>query len=43
MKVKNCLGIANYKLRIEFIDEKGNGPGVRLRKPAPEKELGAGD
>jgi hypothetical protein len=32
---------AKEKGGVEFIDENGGGPGVRLRKRAPEEELGA--
>jgi hypothetical protein len=35
MKVKTVWESANYKLRIEFIDENGSGPGVRKR---PQKK-----
>jgi hypothetical protein len=30
MKSKTSLELGNYKLRIEFIDENGGGPGVHL-------------
>ena len=38
----NCANDgANYRpfeaAGVEFIDENGGGPGVRLRKPGPEK------
>jgi hypothetical protein len=30
MKSKTVWESANYKLKVEFIDENGDGPGVRL-------------
>jgi DNA-binding XRE family transcriptional regulator len=36
-KTLEIIELTLRKAGVEFIDENGGGPGVRLRKPAPRK------